>query len=536
MKADSSGEITRDYPSFWSSMPGTASLCAAFSALYALGMPGYDIPGLSFACLVPLLILSPMSANGRQAALRGWLAGTFANLLLVYWIAYTVAVPGNLGWLPGGIAAFLVAAYLGIYVSIAARFAHLLRRRFGIHGLWAFPAVWVCVEYLRSVLLTGFPWMLLGYSLSGDSRLRQAADLAGVYGLGFLLATACVCLYIAGARGGRREWKGLFFHLAGAAAVALFLYGYGTAGIGPERRKNQGEIIRVGVAQGGIDQSLKWDPVYQKETLRIYGGLTTEAVEKGAEVIVWPETAAPFFYGWEGEMSAVVDAVARENGVPIIFGAPWFDPSEGGKYYNSVFFLGKGGIAEGRYDKRHLVPFGEYIPLRRVLFFVQKLTVGEEDFSSGKDPALFDVRGDPVGASVCYEAVFPGIIREGVRGGAKWLVNVTNDTWFGDTVAPHQHLAMARMRSVEFRRPMVRAANAGISAIIDERGEVVGKLGLFHRGTLVGEILPHGRMTVYAKTGDIFAIFCTIINILILMIPGRRSHGSRISGGKIRSA
>jgi apolipoprotein N-acyltransferase len=536
LSGDFSGEITRDYPSFWASVPGAALLCASFSGLYALGMPGYDIPGLSFLCLVPLLVLSTMSANGRQAARRGCLAGTFANLLLVYWVAYTVAVPGNLGWFPGGLAALLVSAYLGVYVSLAALFAHMLRRRFGIRGLWAFPAAWVCVEYCRSVLLTGFPWMLLGYGLSGDSRLRQAADLAGVYGLGFLLATASVCLYIAGARGGRGEWKGLLSHLAGAVVVALFLYGYGSAGRPAESRRIRGEAIRAGIAQGGIDQSIKWDPVNQKETLRIYGILTKEAVEKGSEVVVWPETAAPFFYGWEREMSAAVDAVAMENGVPMIFGAPWFDPSEGGKYYNSVFLLGNKGIAEGRYDKRHLVPFGEYIPLRRILFFIQKLTVGEEDFSAGKDPALFVVRGDLVGATVCYEAVFPGVVRESVRGGAKWLVNVTNDSWFGDTVAPHQHLAMARMRSVEFRRPMVRAANAGISAIIDERGEVVARLGLFQRGTLVGEIFPQGEDTVYAKTGDIFAIFCSIIVILILMIPGRGTHGSRSSGGKIRSA
>jgi len=536
LNGESSGEIARDYPNSLSSAPWTGALCAAFSALYALGMPGYDIPGLSFACLVPLLIMSTVSDSARQAARRGFLAGTLANLLLMYWIAYTVAVPGNLGWFLGWLAALLVSACMGIYVSLAALFAHLLRRRFGVAGLWGFPAAWVCVEYARSVLLTGFPWMLLGYGLSGDSRLRQAADLAGVYGLGFLLATANVCLYIAGSRWTQGKRKGLYSHLAGAAAVVLFLHAYGAAGKAMEIRKVPGRTVRVGIAQGGIDQSLKWDPKLQKETLAIYAGLTKEAAARGAEVVVWPETAAPFFYGWEREMSAVVDGVAIENGIPLIFGAPWFDPSGGGKYYNSVFLLGGRGIAEGRYDKRHLVPFGEYIPLRRLLFFLQKLTVGEEDFSAGKDPALFVVRGESVGASVCYEAIFPGVLRESVREGATWLVNVTNDSWFGDTVAPRQHLAMARMRSVEFRRPMVRAANAGISAVIDERGELVATLGIFRKGILVGEIHPRGGKTVYAKTGDIFAISCTIIILLILMIPGRGSHGSRSPGRKIRVA
>jgi apolipoprotein N-acyltransferase len=504
--------------------------------MYALGMPGYDVPGLPFACLVPLLILSTASVNARQAARRGFVAGTLGNLLLVYWIAYTVAVQGKLGWALGSLSSLLVSAYLGVYVSVAAAIAHRLRRRFGIAGLWAFPAAWVCVEYLRAVLFTGFPWLLLGYSLSGHAFLRQAAGLAGVYGLGFLLATANVCLYRAGAEGASGNRSGVLVHLAGAAAVAAFLFAYGAAGRETERAGIPGETVVVGIAQGGIDQSVKWFPSHQKETLEVYGALTKEAKEKGAEVVVWPETAAPFFYGWEAEMSTVVDAAAEQNRVAILFGAPWFDPSAGGKYFNSVFFLNEQGIAMGRYDKRHLVPFGEYIPLRRLLFFLRKLTAGEEDFSSGVGPALFPARGGPVGASVCYEAVFPEIIRESVREGARWLVNVTNDAWFGDTVAPHQHLAMARMRTVEFRRPMVRAANSGISAVIDERGEVVDRLGLFRKGTLVAQIRPRRDQTAYAKTGDLFALSCTIITFLILIISGRGTDVRRNVHGKDRRA
>ncbi len=520
-----------DFPSPGRSARGTGLLCAAFSVLYAAGMPGYDVPGLPFVSLVPLLILATTSANVRHAARRGFFAGTLANLLLVYWIAYTVAVQGNLGWLLGGASALLVSAYLGIYVSLAAAVAHRLRKRFGIAGLWGFPAAWVCVEYGRSVLFTGFPWMFLGYGISGQPLLRQAADLAGVYGLGFLLASANVCLYRAGAELAHGNRKGALVAVAGAAAVVGFLFSYGAAGPPADRTERTGRPVRVGIAQGGIDQASKWDPAYQERTLAIYASLTREAKEKGAEVVVWPETAAPFFYGWERDLSAEVNAAAYENHVPLIFGAPWFDPSEGGRYYNSVFLLGERGIAEGRYDKRHLVPFGEYIPLRRVLFFLRKLTAGEEDFSAGEGPALFSVRGERVGASVCYEAVFPGILRESVLGGATWLVNITNDAWFGDTVAPHQHLAMARMRSVELRRPMVRAANAGISAVIDERGDAVAELGLFRRGILVGVIHPREGETIYAKTGDVFAISCTIITFLLMMIPGRGTHGRRNTGG-----
>jgi len=288
--------------------------------------------------------------------------------------------------------------------------------------------------------------------------------------------------------------------------------------------------VKVAIAQGGIDQSVKWDPGNQLATLEIYGELTRKARDAGAQVVVWPETAAPFFYGWEAGLSRRLDAIAVSGGIPVIFGAPWYDPAGGGKFFNSVFHMDARGVVLGRYDKRHLVPFGEYIPLRSVLFFLSKLTAGEEDFSSGTGPALFRVGGHPVAASVCYEALFPALIREGVLGGATWLVNVTNDAWFGDTVAPHQHLAMARMRCVEFRRPMVRAANSGISAVIDGDGGVAASLGLFRRGVLVAAVRPAIVETVYAKTGEILGISCSILTILAFIFPLRGSHGIRMDG------
>lgn len=509
-----------------------ALLCAAFAALYALGMPGYDLPGLPFVCLVPLLALAASARTWRQAARWGLLAGTLANLLLFYWIAYTVAVPGRLGWIAGGISALLVAAYVGAYVSVAAACAFRLHSLFGDAGLLAFPPAWVAVEYGRSVLFTGFPWMLLGYGLAERPLLRQAADLAGMQGLGFLLAASSVFVYLAGTAAARGSRRGALLPLAGAAAIAAFLGAYAIYRQGDADGRPRPTAIVAGIAQGGIDQSVKWDPAHQRETLEIYRGLTLEAKAQGASVIVWPETAAPFFYGWEPALSAAVDNVAAEAGAPILFGAPWFDPSEGGRYYNSVFHIDRRGVALGRYDKRRLVPFGEYIPLKNLLFFLRKLTAGEQDFSAGTGPALFEVQGTRAGASVCYEALFPEIIRDGVRAGAGWLVNVTNDAWFGDTVAPRQHLAMARMRAVEFRRPMVRAANAGISAIIDERGEAAHRIGLFRKGVAVGGVSPGVGETLYAKTGEIFGISCTIITFLILMATfaggaGARSRGTR---------
>ena len=516
------------------SRPGPAGLLltgALFVLSYALGTPGYDVPGLPFLCLAPFLALAASARSARQAAVRGWIAGTAGSIPLYYWIAYTIAVQGRLGWALGALAAFLVSAYIGAYFSVAAAAARHLESRFGERGLWLFPVVWTAVEMARSYLFSGFPWMLLGYTLAGSAALRQAADLAGVHGLSFLLALSSVSVYLAGRRLCDRINARAAIPLIPGIAVILFLLLYGrSASPDPAGSAARLPEVKVAIAQGGIDQSVKWNPENQLSTLWIYAELTGKARLAGAQAVVWPETAASFFYGWDAGLSRKLDAIAVIGGIPILFGAPWYDPAEGGKYYNSVFQMDARGVVLGRYDKRHLVPFGEYVPLRPVLFFLKKLTAGargllDRDLPGpvpGPRPAggrLHMLRGALSGPD-------PG---RGPRG-ATWLVNVTNDAWFGDTVAPHQHLAMARMRCVEFRRPMVRAANAGISAFIDADGGIADSLGLFRRGILVAAVRPATGETVYAKTGEIFGISCSILTIFALIFPLRGSHGIRMDG------
>ncbi len=513
--------------------PGVRAFLAGalFALTYAAGMPGYDVPAMPFLCMAPFLDLAVRGNSVRSAAWRGWIAGTAASLPLYYWIGHTIAVEGRLGWPLGGLAAFLISAYLGAWISVAAAAARLLEDRFGERGLWVFPIVWTGLELARTFLFTGFPWMLFGYSLAGNGVLRQAAELAGVYGLSFLLVLCGTSVYLAVRRWSESGFPAALPRLVPGIVAILFLSVYGT--FAPSMRQGPDAAahpLKVGIAQGGIDQSVKWEPWNQLKSLMIYERLTLGARDAGARVVVWPETAAPFFYGWEEDLSRRVDAIAAGAGIPLVFGAPWYDPADGGKFHNSVFHLDGRGVVAGRYDKRRLVPFGEYVPMRRVLFFIDKLTEGSEDFSSGTTPSLFRVEGTLVAASVCYEAIFPGILRDGVREGATWLVNVTNDAWFGDTVAPHQHLAMARLRCVELRRPMLRAANSGISAVIDSDGGIVAYEGLFREGFLVAEIRPGKGLTPYAKTGEIFGISCIIISLFTLFFPMRGPHGFGISG------
>jgi apolipoprotein N-acyltransferase len=493
-------------------------------------MPGYDLPVLPFVSLAPLIFLSSTSDSPAHAARRAFAWGTLANLLIYYWIAWTVAVPGHLGWLLGAACALAVSAFVAGFLAAISALMHFSLRRLGPSALWAFPVFWVAVEMARIHLFTGFPWMLLGYSLAGNPLMRQAADIAGTVGLGFLVAFVNAAAFRFVERASGRRWASAVAAGAAGLVVVAVMAGYGEFR-SRQFSKESGPPLRVGIAQGGIDQNRKWDPAHQEETVDIYRDLTIEAVAKNSRVVVWPETAAPFFYGWESGLSDRLDNVARAAGTPIVFGAPWFSPDDGGKYFNSVFLLGADGMPAGRYDKRHLVPFGEYVPLRRLLPFISKLTAGEEDFSYGKAPAIFRVAGSSVSASVCYEAVFPEIIRESVLAGADWLINVTNDAWFGDTVAPHQHLAMARMRVVETRRPMARAANSGISAIIRADGEIAASLGLFRKGVLVADIVPGKATTPFVKTGELLGYSCIIIGFLIFLLALKGNHGNRNSRG-----
>jgi apolipoprotein N-acyltransferase len=508
----------------------TLLLAVAFGVGFPMGLPGYDIPVIPFLSLVPLIELAVSAGSVREAARRGFAAGTLCNLFVYYWIAWTVAVPGNLGWVLGAAAVLAVSAFVAGFTAALCAITRYLVGRLGISAVWTFPVFLTCIEMGRIHLFTGFPWMLTGYALAGSPLLRQGADLAGTLGLGFAIALVNVALHRSAALFGARRWKPAIAGLATAMALIGGMTLYGRASLKAAAAPGT-HSIRVGIAQGGIDQNRKWDPALQSETVDIYRDLTLEAVKAGAKVVVWPETAAPFFYGWEGELTARVDNVAQAAGAPIVFGAPWFSPEAGGRYYNSVFLLDARGVSIARYDKRHLVPFGEYVPLRRLLPFISKLTAGEEDFSCGTVPAIFPIDNTAASPSVCYEAVFPEIVRESVLAGAGWLINVTNDAWFGDTVAPHQHLAMARMRAVELRRPMVRAANSGISALIRSDGEIDRSLGLGKKGIVVGEVRPGSGETPFAKTGEMFGYSCIIIGFLTFLFALKGTHGNRNPGG-----
>jgi apolipoprotein N-acyltransferase len=281
--------------------------------------------------------------------------------------------------------------------------------------------------------------------------------------------------------------------------------------------------VQVAVVQGNIKQGEKWKKEMVLATIRRYGELTSRV--KGAKLIIWPETAAPFLYQRTPDLDAKVQEIARTAGGYLLFGAPAYELTpQGESFYNRAFLLSPEARPAGSYDKAHLVPFGEYVPLKRVLFFVKKMVATAGDFAEGPVGAVVSLPEGNVGPLICFESIFPDLSRAQVKNGARLLVNLTNDAWYGTTSAPYQSLAMAVLRSVENRVCMARAANTGISAFINADGRILWQSDLFVPGAQALDLpfLPGG--SPYTKYGDLFAWACVIICGLELLFGGRRRH------------
>jgi len=271
--------------------------------------------------------------------------------------------------------------------------------------------------------------------------------------------------------------------------------------------------LRVAIAQGDIEQDHKWDPAYQQETMTRYRSLTASAAEQRPELVVWPETATPFFFQQPGILRDGVLEIAATNRVYLLFGSPAFRQSRSGviEELNRAYLVSPDGWEVASYDKMQLVPFGEYVPYARVLFFVNRIVEAVGTIVPGLTPSVFRLPTARFGVLICYEDVFPALTRRFIAGGADFLVNITNDAWYGSTSAPHQHLAQATFRAIENRVPLVRAANTGISAVIDPDGRIRWRGPLFETLFHVDEIAWPGVRTLYTRFGDVFAWACALV-------------------------
>jgi apolipoprotein N-acyltransferase len=315
--------------------------------------------------------------------------------------------------------------------------------------------------------------------------------------------------------------------------VALTLY-YGAMQI--ERITTVSDAapqVYIGIAQGNIDQSRKWDPAFQAKTIGIYESQTRKLAERGARLVVWPETAVPLFFQSERKWRRRILELARETKTEILFGAPAFERRrQKPDLYNRAYLVGTDLQVRGHYDKMHLVPFGEYVPFQKLLFFVKRMVETVGDLTPGEEARILpSADGAAIGVSICFESIFPDISRALTQNGADLLANLTNDAWYGDTAGPYQHLSLLTLRAVDNRRWIVRAANNGVSAVVDPVGRVVSRIPLMDRGILVDTVARIRLDSFYTAHGDWFAWACSlwggglfVFCLLLSLGRRRRTH------------
>jgi apolipoprotein N-acyltransferase len=496
---------------------------------------------LSCGCLEPLALvgLIPLLYRLREASPKrafglGILGGACYFLLSLYWLDVAMTTFGHMPRYMSFPVLFLLVGFLSLFWGVAFWAAVRVRKHCGL-GFWiTLPCLWVALEFLRNYVLTGFPWASLGHTQARTLWLAQLASLGGVYLVAFVVVLSNTVLESLWSwwrqkaplpRYGLIIWAGLLGLATIYSAVRL------SGSPAPEDAKK----IRAAVVQGNLDE---------KVNMRGWAGQafvfvrmlaeTKKAEAQGAELVVWPEGTLP------GSIHPKIESFERSAAraeLPrkaelIIGGVTRGLKDKKTVLTNSAFLTGPDLRIHARYDKRHLVPFGEYVPLESILPYEWFVPAGVAFFSPGPDHRPVEASAGKLGLLICYEAIFPEIARETANHGAQLLVNITNDSWYGFSSAPYQHLAIARMRAIETGRYLLRAANTGVSAVIDPRGRVLGTIPLGLVPTTrdrahPSELIPSGQLTrsvalldgrtVYLVTGDLFAWLCVLAAVGLLV-------------------
>jgi apolipoprotein N-acyltransferase len=505
-----------------------ALVAFVLGAVLTLAMPPLFAVPAAFVAITGLLWLIDGAEDSRHPIRTGfviaWWFGWGHFITGIYWIANALLVDAEqFGWLipfaVGGL-----SAYFAIYPALAGA-AYAAARGSRITRILVFAAAWTIAEFLRGTLLTGFSWNPLASVWTFGPIAMQGAAWLGAYGLGLTSALLFAAPAACGRYPDRAQRAAAWLAIVGAAPVvlgALRLVG------APAPEARVVPDVRLALVQANIPQQMKWQPEQRIEIVNTYLQLTASAASAGATHIVWPETAVPVAIGESQELRGAIAQILQSTGAKaLVSGTVRFSPQGAPRQqiWNSVDAIDADGKIVDTYDKFHLVPFGEYVPLRGILP-VEKITAGSVDFSAGPGPKTIRVPGlPPVGPLVCYEAIFPGdVVERGARPGL--MLNVTNDAWFGDSSGPRQHFAAARLRAVEEGLPLVRAAGTGISAIVDPYGRVLARLDLNHRGVLTGPLPEALPPTLFARTGNVIALcLAVLLGIAGVWLGRRRKPG-----------
>jgi apolipoprotein N-acyltransferase len=507
-----------------------AALAVASGLAIGLAFPKFDYGLLAWIAFVPLFYVLE-GESLRRVFGWAWLQGFASYIGSLYWIPIPLHdfadVQMGLAILP----MLLLAGIVAIDTAAAIWAGEFAARRTRLPAVLTMPIAWTAVEWVRTYFPIGFPWNLVGYTAYRNLELIQFAEFTGVYGVSALIVFFNAVVYLVIFRRGTPRLQTI--SLSTLTVMMVALVAFGAWRIANLKNAPGNGTLKVAMVQANIPQSLKWDPKFLPESYQVYQEETTNAAKRGVDLIVWPEAAAAFLFQPDDRYPAALaeDAAYRQKlltlasstGVPILFGAPALAQRDGQLgFYNRAYLVSAKGEVVAHYDKMQLVPFGEYVPARSILgFFVNRVVKGLGDMVPGDQQTLFSVKGAKLGVLICYESIFPDFTRREVKLGANVLVNITNDAWYGESSAPFQVLAMAAMRSVETKVPMVRTANTGISALIEPSGRITNRTPLFKRGTEIVDVSFRPVQTVYTMVGDLFAEICFILTMIGLLIAWR---------------
>jgi apolipoprotein N-acyltransferase len=457
-------------------------------------------------------------ARARSLVALGWTFGFAFYLMGLHWIARLSEVAITVPWVKAP-AWILAAAYLALYPALAAWLAGALARRGRLPLAWTFVPVWLAVERLRGSGELGFPWFQPGYTQHAYPAIVQLAALGGV-GLVTAWVLALNVLLWRAIAGGARLRAGL-----GAVLLAGFAFAWGQRTLDAAPR---GEGPVVALVQGNIPGEIKWSGKHQREILQRFLELSGRAAESRPRpsLVIWPETATGSYMRRQLDQALAVASFAARTGVPVFSGyADWEAAPDGSvRAYNAAGLFAPDGALGPRYAKRHLVPFGERMPFQALVPALGRADFGQAEWTPGAEPVLFPSPAGRFACLVCFESIFPDLARADVRRGARWIVNITNDEWFGRSAAIDQHAAMAVFRAAENRVPLARCANTGLTLVVDAHGRVVARLPVFREGVLVASLPVPGAPTAYGRLGDWPGI--AAIAAVLLLAVGRIFRGA----------
>jgi apolipoprotein N-acyltransferase len=522
---------------FFSKILFSALISAGSGILLFAAFPAIDVSILAWVGLLPLILVASGKKPGA-AFLLSYLAGGIFFLGIFHWI---LRIPGYTLVHHG-----ILAVYMGFFFALFGLFFAFLCRRLGFFAaLFAAPFLWVSIEFARSNLsFLALPWGLLAHSQYQHPVVIQIASLAGAYGLSFVIVlvnSGLAAIILSwrekvtsvgpgSTRFAGRKKKAV---IAGTAACILgctLVYGYLVTS-----EPIVGKRVPIALVQGNIEQSKKWDPKYASMIMKTYTDLTYKAAEKKPALIIWPESATPRSISTDAKLQSQVREIARATGAYLLLGSTQLQKfrvqSPGSaRYLNSAFLISPepGEMKNQRYDKIRLFPFGEYLPYKDTIPW-RLINVTEfGNYLAGKEYTVFRTPFSRFGVTICWENIFPDLVREFVRHGAQFMVNVTNEAWFGPVTAPHQFVSMSVFRAVENRVFMVRCGNTGISCVIDPYGRVVDRVtgphgnDIFVQGFMNGSVVPLDSRTIYTQYGDWFSWLCVAVSIVFLVVGAFR--------------